>query len=158
MDNKVGDKLLTPQKLAQLLKQARDLVEQLKPYGVTLATDDRKRTLRPRKGAEAHIQRVHELAARHGVSLKNIPLDGMASDLALARQFQPFEDELRAGLQLAEDTGAQAASEAWEAFLAYYGVLSSMAERSADLAAELQTVVDFMATGPRKKPPTPPQG
>lgn len=56
---------------------------------------------------------------------------------------------------LAEDTGTQAASEAWEAFLAYYGVLSSMAERSPELAAELQTVVDFMATGPCKKPATP---
>jgi len=31
-------------------------------------------------------------------------------------------------------------------------VLSSMAERSAELAAELQTVVEFMATGPRRKP------
>lgn len=27
MDNKVGDKLLTPQKMAQLLKQAKDLVD-----------------------------------------------------------------------------------------------------------------------------------
>ncbi|MDC0746042.1 hypothetical protein [Polyangium mundeleinium] len=47
----------------------------------------------------------------------------------------------------------QAGSEAWEAFLAYYDVLSSMGERMPDLAAELQTVVDFMATGPRKKAP-----
>jgi hypothetical protein len=153
MDNKVGDKLLTPQKAAQLLKQVKDLVEQLKPYGITLTTDERRRTLRPRKGAEPHMQRVHDLATKHAVSLKNIPLDGMASDLALAKQFQPFEDELRTGLQLVEDTGTQAGSEAWEAFLAYYGVLSSMADRSPDLAAELQTVVDFMATGPRKKTP-----
>ena len=155
MDNKVGDKLLTPQKMAQLLKQAKDLVEQLKPYGITLTTDARKRTLRPRKGAEPHMQRVHDLATKHGVSLKNIPLDGMANDLALSKQFQPFEDELRAGLQLAEDTGTQAGSEAWEAFLAYYGVLSSMAGRSPELAGELQTVIDFMATGPRKKTPEP---
>lgn len=155
MDNKVGDKLLSPQKETQLLKQLKDIVEQLRPYGITLTTDERKRTLRPRKGAEAHMQRVHDLAVKHGVSLKNIPLVGMASDLALAKQVQPIEDELRAGLQLAEDTGAQAGSEAWEAFLAYYGVLSSMADRSPDLAAELRTVVDFMATGPRKKAAAP---
>lgn len=68
------------------------------------------------------MQRVHDLAIKHGVSLKNIPLDGMTNG----------------------------------AFLAYYGVLSSMAERSAELAAELKTVVDFMATGPRKKAPAPP--
>jgi hypothetical protein len=102
------------------------------------------------------VQRVHDLAIKHGVSLKNIPLDGMTNDLALSKQFQPFADELRAGQKLAEDTGMQAGTEAWEAFLAYYGVLSSMAERSAELAAELKTVVDFMAIGPRKKAPTPP--
>jgi len=158
MDNKVGDKQPTPKELAQLLKQLKELVEQLRPYGITLTTDERKRTLRPRKGAEAHMQRVHDLAVKHGVTLKHIPLDGMANDLALAKQLQPVEDELRVGLQLVEDTGTQAASEAWEAFLAYYGVLSSMAGRSADLAAELQSVVDFMATGPRKKPATPAQG
>ncbi|MBK9259399.1 MAG: hypothetical protein IPM54_06130 [Polyangiaceae bacterium] len=71
--------------------------------------------------------------------------------MLLASQYQPIEDELRVALQIAEDTGTQAGSEAWEAFLAYYGVLSSMAQRMPDLAAELQPVVDFMATGPRKK-------
>ncbi|MFO0759495.1 MAG: hypothetical protein U0359_23590 [Byssovorax sp.] len=148
--------MLKAQKAAQLLTQLKDVLEQLAPFGITLTLDDRKRTLRPRKGAEPHMQRVHDLATKHGVSLKNIPLEGMANDLALSKQFQPFEDELRAGLQLAEDTGMQAGSEAWEAFLAYYGVLSSMAERLPDLAAELKTVVDFMATGPRKKAPAPP--
>ncbi|MEO7327122.1 MAG: hypothetical protein ABI193_01000 [Minicystis sp.] len=157
MDNKVGDKLLSPQKASQLLQKIKDLVEELRPYGITLTTDERKRTLRPRKGSEPHMQRVHDLAVKHGVSLKNIPLDGMANDLALSKQFQPFEDELRTGFQLAEDTGMQAGSEAWEAFLAHYGVLSSMAERMPDLAAELATVIDFMATGPRKKAPAPPK-
>lgn len=151
MENRVGDKQLTDQKRTQILKVLKDAIVQLKPYGVTLTIDERKRTLRPRRGGETHMQRVHDLAKKHGVSLKDIPLDGMADDLALAKQFQSFEDEFRVGLQFAEDTGAQAESEAWEAFLAYYGVLSSMAERSPDLATELATVTDFMATGPRKK-------
>ena len=151
MENKVGDKQLTDQKRAQILKVINDAIAQLKPYGVTLTVDERKRTLRPRRGAETHMQRVHDLAKKHGVALKDIPLDGMADDLALAKQFQSFEDEFRVGLQFAEDTGAQAESEAWEAFLAYYGVLSSMAERLPALATELATVIDFMATGPRKK-------
>jgi hypothetical protein len=155
MDNKVGDKQLKPHKAAQLLKQLKEIVEELKPYGITLTSDDRKRTLRPRRGAEPHMQRVHDLAVKHGVTIKKIPLGGMADDLALAKQFQPIEDELRTALQLTEDTGTQAESEAWEAFLAYYGVLSSMAERMPDLEAELQTVTDFMATGPRKKSPPP---
>lgn len=50
---------------------------------------------------------------------------------------------------LAEDTEGQAESEMWEAFLAYYGVLSKMAEQNPTLAVELAPVVDFMA---RRKP------
>ena len=56
-------------------------------------------------------------------------------------------------LTFAEDTGTQAGSEGWEAFLAYYGVLSSMADRNPELAAELEPVVQLMATGPRPKEP-----
>ncbi len=67
-----------------------------------------------------HMTRVHDLAIKHGVSLKNISLDGMANDIELTKQFQPIEDELRTALTFAEDTGTQAGSEAWEAFLAYY--------------------------------------
>lgn len=154
MDNKVGDMLLTTQEYTLLLTQLKAIVEKLRVYGIALTVDERKRTLRQRRGAEPHIQRVIDLAKKHNVSLKTIPLAGLESDLALTKQLQPIEEELRVGLQLAEDTGTQAGSEAWEAFLAYYGVLSSMGERMPDLAAELQTVVDFMATGPRKKLPT----
>ena len=154
MDNKVGDKLLSPEELAQLLDQLKSSVEKLRAFGITLTVDERKRTLKQRRGAEPHIQRVIDLAKKHNVSLKNIPLASLENDLGLTKQLQPIEDELRVALQLAEDTGNQAGSEAWEAFLAYYGVLSSMGERMPDLASELQTVVDFMAIGPRKKTPT----
>lgn len=53
-------------------------------------------------------------------------------------------------------TGTQTGSESCEAFLAYYGVVSSMAERSVDLTAELQPVIDFVAIGPREKAEVPP--
>jgi hypothetical protein len=127
-------------------------MELLRPHGTVLQKDDRKRTLRPRRGAEGHMQRVHDLAVKYNVSLKNLSLEGMAADLELATQFQPIEDELRTVLTFAEDTGTQAVSEAWEVFLGYYGVLSSMAERDPELAAELEPVIQFMAHGPRPKP------
>ena len=153
MDNKVGNNPLTAQEAADLLAQVKDIAAKLKPHGITLTVEDRKRTLRSRRGAEVHVQRVVDLATKHGVALPNIPLAGLSRDLQLANQVQPIEDELRVALQIAEDTGNQASSEVWEAFLAYYGVLSSMAQRMPDLAAELATVVEFMANGPRKKSP-----
>lgn len=151
MENKVGDKQLNAQDAADLLAKAKDILATLKAHGITATSDDRRRRLKPRRGAEPHIQRVLDLAKKHGVALQDIPLEGVSADLTLAAQLQPVEDELRVALQTAEDTGAQAASEAWEAFLAYYGVLSAMGQRDPGLAAELSTVVDFMAHGPRKK-------
>lgn len=153
MDNKVGDNALTAQEVADLLTQAKAITAKLKAHGIALSTDDRKRLLRARRGAGEHIQRVVELATKHGVSLPNVPLAGIANDVKLEQQLQPIEEELRVGLQFAEDTGAQAASEAWEGFLAYYGVLSSMAQRMPDVAADLASVVEFMSQGPRKKSP-----
>jgi hypothetical protein len=155
MANLVGDKPLTQAKRDKLVAQLKDILEQLRPHGTRLNKDSRKRTLRQRKGAEPHMQRVHDLAVKHGVSLKSISLDGMAADLELAKQFQAIEDEARTVLTFAEDTGIQADSEAWEAFLAYYGVLSSMADRDDELATELEPVVKFMANGPRQQDPPP---
>lgn len=155
MENKVGDTILTAQKRDKLLGQLNDILEQLRPYGVMLDSTSRGRKLRQRKGAEPHMQRVHDLAVKYEVVLKNISLVGMANDLALAKQFQPIEDAYRTGLTFAEDTGMQADSEAWDAFLAYYGVLSSMADRNPELTVELDPVVQFMANGPRQKAPPP---
>jgi len=154
MANLVGDKPLTQQKRDRLVAQLKDILEQLRPHGTRLNKDSRKRTLRQRKGAEPHMQRVHDLAVKHGVSLESISLDGMAADLELAKQFQAIEDEARTVLTFAEDTGIQADSGAWEAFLAYCGVLS-MADRDDELAAELDPVIKLMANGPRPQEPPP---
>ena len=151
MENRVGEKKLSDQKRAQVLKIAEDIIAQLNGVGVVLSTDERKRVLRPRKGADLHMATVHRLAEKYAIDLKGMPLSGMGDDLALGEQLVEIENKLRVALTIAEDTGAQADSEAWEAFLGYYGVLNSMAQRNPELAEELVTVVEFMANGPRKK-------
>jgi hypothetical protein len=152
MENKVGDAVLTDAEVATLLAQAKAISAKLKAHGIVLTAEARKSSLRSRRGAAVHMQRVMDLAAKHNVALPNIPLTSMANDLRLTAQLQPIEEELRVALQFAEDTGMQANAEAWEAFLAYYGVLSSMAQRMPEVATDLQSVIEFMATGPRKKP------
>lgn len=151
MENRVGDKALTDQKRTAMLKQIHEVTTVLKSIGVVLTPDERKRVLRARRGADEHIETVLRLARKHELNLKNIPLDGLAADLALGKQLDSIETELRVALTIAEDTGAQADSEAWEAFLAYYGILQSMAQRNAEIETELGTVVEFMSNGPRKK-------
>lgn len=86
MDNKVGDKQLTAQEVADLLAQAKAISAKLEAHGVVLTTDDRKRLLRARRGAAEHIQRVVDLATKHHVSLPNVPLAGISNDVHLEQQ------------------------------------------------------------------------
>jgi len=158
MDNKVGDNPFDAATSAQLLATLQGVVAELKKRGLTLSTVQRKAILHARLGAEPHIQRVHDLAVKYKVDIDSIPLQGMQNDLLFYTQLRPFQDELHAAVILADDTAGQAESEAWEAFLAYYGTLCGMAKHQAALAAELQPVIDFMATGPRKKAAEPAPG
>lgn len=152
MNNRVGDNPFDTATAAQLLATLQGVVAELKKRGITLSQTERKALLHARLGAEPHIQRVHDLAVKYKVDIDGIPLQGMQNDLAFYTQLRPFQDEMRHGSTIADDTAGQAESEAWEAFLAYYGTLSGMAKHQPALAAELQPVIDFMATGPRKKP------
>lgn len=155
MTNKVGDNIPQARAIAQLLEQLREVIAKLRAFGITLDASDRRRLLHARTGAEPHVRRVYELAEKHNVKVRGIPLVGMLSDLNLSNTMKPFVDEFRAGLALAEDTEGQAESETWEAFLAYYGVLSGMADHDPEIAQELASVVAFMANGPRKRPANP---
>lgn len=157
MDNKVGDNAPEHEKLSKLLGRLQAVVEELRAFGVTLDDYDRKRLLHPRTGSDAHVTRVLELARKYSVVIPATPLDGIANDVRLAAELPPFEAQLASAQRLILDTQAQAQSEYWEGFLAYYGALSAMARSIPELAAELQPVVDFMATGKRqaKKPALP---
>ena len=155
VDNKVGDKLLTAQRAVSLLKELLDVIEELRAVGV-IAKPGTKLAY-PRKGATEHMQTVHDLAIKHGLAVKNAPLAGMLRDIALSKQVRPFANAFRAGLKLAEDTGNQADSESWGAFLAHYNLLSALADKDPEVAIELASVIEFMSTGPRSDPtPTPP--
>lgn len=154
MTNKVGDNVPPAKAIAQLLDQLHEITTKLRAFGITLDAADRKRLLHARVGADPHVRRVHDLAVKYNVKVRGMPLEGMLADQNLAVTVQPFVEAFRVGLTLAEDTEGQAESEAWEAFLAYYAVLSGMADHDPEIALELDSVVKFMSYGPRNKPPT----
>ena len=149
MDNKVG---LAPDAAttAKLLDKLRNVVATFRTYGITLSKDERRVLLHARIGAEPHIARIRDVAVKHGLSIPDVPLQGMMNDLELFTLLRPFQDAFAAALALVDDTAAQAESEAWEAFLAYYGVLAGMAPHHPTVAVDMAPIIDFMATGPRQ--------
>ncbi|EYF00522.1 hypothetical protein [Chondromyces apiculatus] len=148
--NRVGDNAPTAAALAALVTQLGHVVTQLQAFGVILTSEERRRLLNARLEADPMVQRVHDLAVKHGLALQDIPLAGMMNDLDLRTRLHPLSDLFRSGLALAEHTQAQAESEMWEAFFGYYRVLTRMAEQNPKLALELKPVTDFMA---RRRPP-----
>lgn len=158
MENRVGDNVPSATKLADLQKRLSTVLGELRSFCILLSKDERQRRLRSRRDCEPEVQRVAELAKRASLQLTETPLDGMLRDLALAQALRPFEDLFREGLQLTEDTGAQADTEMWQAFLAHYAVLSAMGERNPELATALAPVKEFMRRARRADPKPAPGG
>jgi hypothetical protein len=150
MDNRVGDNAPDDTHLADLLARYEAIVAEIKQFGLVLSVDERRRLLHPRKDADEHVERVIDLAVKHGQSLPGIPLQGMRNDFRLAKAMRPVADRAVLAEQLVSDTTGQAEHEYWQSFLAYYGVLSALAQRVPELAKELEPVTKFMATGRRK--------
>ncbi|HEX2568735.1 MAG TPA: hypothetical protein VH877_04185 [Polyangia bacterium] len=150
MDNRVGDNAPNDAQMADLLARYEAIVAELKQFGLVLSVDERRRLLHARKDADEHVERVLDLAVKHGQSLPSIPLQGVRNDYRLAKALRPLADRATLADQLVSDTTGQAEHEYWQGFLAYYGVLSTLAQRLPELAKELEPVTKFMATGRRK--------
>lgn len=144
MENKVGDNAPVQKKLDELLGQLSQVVEEIKKFTITLQKDERSSTVKPHKGADRLAQKTYDLATRYGITVKNVPLQGMLNDLRLVTQVQPFDSLFTLGAQLTTDTTLQAKSEYYTAFLAYYGALSAAAEHDAALAVEIKDIQDEM--------------
>lgn len=150
MENRVGDNAPAAARFQSLLKQLESVVEELQKFGVMLTKEERRATLRARRDSEPMQRLVYSLAQKKSLELEAFPLSGMLNDMNLVQSLEPFDSAMRVGKQLVADTLLQADTEGWQAFLAYYGVLSSMAQHDAELAAALKPVVNFMKTGRRK--------
>ena len=150
MENKVGDNVPKQQKLDAILAQLISVMNDLKEFCLTLQSEERGSLLHPRRGGEAKVEFAADLCTRYEVKLKNVPVDGMLADLRLARQIRPFVALFQSGLTLVTDTSSQAQSEYWQAFLALYGALVKASEHDPMLAAEVQDLVDFMATNAKR--------
>lgn len=145
VENRVGSNVPTADVLAKYLKQLTDIAAEMRKFSIVLTTDERRSMLRARKGSEVMMERVVEIAKKHGMSVPGVSLEELSKDIVLMKALRPFEDALAAMHQLAADTVAQSETEAWQACLAYYAVLSSAAPRHAALADELAPIKEFMS-------------
>jgi hypothetical protein len=120
-------------------------------YGATASPELRGSFLKPRIGAGKHMSLIAVLAREMGVNITGMPVDDMEKDIKVGDVAYDLEQKLSELNQKAADTRLIAYGEAWQSFLAYYGVLASMASRDHDLAVRLRPVVEFMSAYRTKK-------
>lgn len=151
MKNLVGDKIPSQKQVDSFIERVEALSEELQEFTVSLSADQRKRTIKFRRGGEGVVSAVAVLADKHGLSLPATSTAGMASDLTLAQRLAPLAMAVSALQQRIDDTVLEAQGESWWAATAYYTVLSRMASGDPELQTALKPLIDFFAIGPRPK-------
>jgi hypothetical protein len=152
MQDKVGSKVPSADEIAQLVVDVRALADRIAPYTVTLSADERAATVKMRTGGENIVSQVGTLAQNHSITLPQVSIDGMIADLTLAQRLRPLASAVGQLCQRLDDTVLEAQSECWWATTALYTALSRVAGANATLESELKPVVEFFASGRRKKP------
>ena len=131
--------------VAKLVKDLDGIVKQLTKFAIKLTPEERRGTLKFRRGGEHVVELVARLARKYKVDDADTPVDDMLSDLALASRLAPLATVTELIRQYVDDTLLQAQSEAWQAATALYSQLAVRARNNPDLAAEFAEAKAFFA-------------
>ncbi len=151
MENRVGENVPPPEQMDDLEQGLQNLADQLDAFCITLTTEERQQALHARKDANPHIQTIHDLSAKHNISIPDMSREDMMKDLDLRDRLHPLTALLKLAHTKTKDTETEAESEMWQVFLAHYAVLSSMSEHIPELQAALSPVKKFMASRRRQQ-------
>lgn len=154
MQDKVGSNVPTAEQVSSLVAEIQSISEKVAAFTVMLTPPERSATTKMRTGGESVVADIGALATHHALTLPQISVDGMNADLALAQRLRPLANAVEQLSQRLDDTVLEAQSECWWAATAYYTALCRIAGADSSLKAALKPLVDFFATGRRKKPPT----
>ncbi len=155
--NVIGSVVPNAEQQKRIEDTAKQIAAELRPWGIILKPEDRSTFLKPRIGGEKLFDLLINLAEENSLNIATLPISDMKADVTVARAAEGIERELNVAQQLAADTRLAAYGEAWQAFLGYYGVLSSMASRDPDLAKRLGPITDFMSRRRVKPAPEKPE-
>ena len=151
MQDKVGSEIPTTDQVNQLVADVKSISDRIAAFTVTLSADERASTLKMRIGGEPIVTDIAKLSNDHGITLPQITVDGMLADLTLAQRLRPLASAVAQLDQLLADTVLEAQSECWWAATALYTSLLRASGGDPVLAAALKPIVEFFATGKRKK-------
>jgi hypothetical protein len=129
----------------QLASCANSVEAELGPDLPPLNPEEKRRSLRMRKGAEPVVRTIAGLAKTYGLDSQSLHSDDMTSHLELATVLAPLEATLSKVLKRISDGRFLANSNAWDMALQFYSLLQRRAPSDGQLAAALAPIADFFA-------------
>jgi hypothetical protein len=133
-------------KLAHEIAQALDKIEaRLGDDTPAMTTEDKKRSLKPRKGAGKVIETLAMLVKQHGLDSAALSADAMLENVAESTALEPVEIRLQKALKRVSDNVYRAQTGAWDKALQFYALLSRRAKSDGALAASLEPIAAFFA-------------
>jgi hypothetical protein len=154
MENKVGSEIPSEKQIKSWQDRIQALADEIEPYTVKLSADDAKHLLRFRPGGEVIVALVADLAVKYGISLPDMPVQGMRDDLTLAQRLAPVASSVGLVAERLTNTLGQARSETWQAATGNYSVLVRVSVANPSLEKELEPARAFFARRTKPQGPT----
>jgi hypothetical protein len=122
-----------------------DTEAKLGPQAPQLTADDKRRSVKFRKGAERIIPALAALLRSAGIDATGLSVDQMTSDLQRAQTLQPLQARLQSMLKRVGDEVFTAQASSLGTAMSGYAVLQHMAKRNGDIATQLEPISSFFA-------------
>ncbi len=150
MPDQLNDSL-TPEEIEEITGYLDRISSILVAKGKALSSEERIKLPKARKGFEKYLVMLLAIARESNVDLKMHPIDGLMTDVQLQQGLTVINQRLKGLSTLSNDTISLANSEAWQAFLDYYGVLNAMGVHDPNISGRMKPIVQFMSINQRKK-------
>ena len=113
--------------------------------GANVSPEEKKRTLRVRRGAAAIMQTIAHLVASYGLDSSTLRSDEMMSLVQSVAALEPLEAAVTRLHKRVSDERFVQNARAWDTALQFYALLQRRANTDAQLAAALSPVSEFFA-------------
>jgi hypothetical protein len=110
-----------------------------------MSAEDKRRSLKPRKGFERIVEEVGALAKENGLDSPGLHSDAMLGQVEEARLLAPLETALEKALSRVSAARFAASANAWSSGLQFYALLQRRSLTSEELATRLAPIEDFFS-------------
>jgi len=110
-----------------------------------LSPEDKRRSLKLKKGGEVIVPQLAVLSARYGVEVPSRPTEAMTASLQLAEELEPLRATIAEISSIVEGAYASSRSETWKTATSLYSMLKKGSVREPMLGAALQPLQAYFA-------------